>query len=194
MWEICYPESLQTLNWENVDISTQCTCENNLTGFIDSTDIRPCIQAERKWDMLMAVILSITSSNYDLSVWITWNTLKKFHSPLGYLSPPSWIPNFNFTAMTRCDWLLISILRQCSHLIGAKVSKLGSKIDDFLAQKKNLVFSSVWELQIPPANMRMTSANDMLGFPVNWRLFPTKTRVDVLFAGSSRANGANNNF
>lgn len=136
MWEICYPESLQTLNWENVDISTQCTCENNLTGFIDSTDIRPCIQAERKWDMLMEVILSITSSSYDLSVWITWNTLKKFHSPLGYLSPPSWIPNFNFTAMTRCDWLLMSILRQCSHLIGAKVSKLGSKIDDFLAQKK----------------------------------------------------------
>ena len=136
MWEICYPETLQTLNWENVDISTQCTCENNLTGFIDSRDIRPCIQAERKWDMLMEVILSITSSNYDLSVWITWNTLKKFHSPLGYLSPPSWIPNFNFTAMTRCDWLLMSILRQCSHLIGAKVSKLGSKIDDFLAQKK----------------------------------------------------------
>lgn len=143
MWEICYPESLQTLNWENVDISTQCTCENNLTGFIDSTDIRPCIQAERKWDMLMAVILSITSSNYDLSVWITWNTLKKFHSPLGYLSPPSWIPNFNFTAMTRCDWLPMSILRQCSHLIGAKVSKLGSKIDDFLAQKK--IWCSLFE-------------------------------------------------
>lgn len=116
--------------------STQCTCENNLTGFIDSRDIWPCIQAEKKWDMLMAVILSIRSSNYDLSVWITWNTLKKFHSPLGYHSLPFWIPNFNFKTMTRCDWLLMSILRQCSRSIGAKVSKLGSKIYDFLAQKK----------------------------------------------------------
>lgn len=160
--------------------STQCTCENNLTGFIDSRDIRPCIQAGKKWDMLMEVILSITSSNYDLSVWITWNTLKKFHSPLGYHSLPSWIPNFNFKTMQSLDW--------CKSL------KIGLKDLRFFSAKKiwcsPLFENSKFHLRTCARRAQMIC----WVFPVNWRLFPTKTRVDVLFAGSLRANGANNSF
>ena len=189
MWEICYPETLQTLNWENVDISTRCTCENNLTGFIDSRDIRPCIQAEKKRDMLMEVILSITSSNYDLSVWITWNTLRKFHSPLGYLSPPSWIPNFNFK--TDALWLAADVnFKTMQSLDWCKSLKIGLKDWWFFSAKKiwcsPLFENSKFHLRTCARRAQMIC----WVFPVNWRLF----RVDVLFAGSSRANGANNNF
>ena len=141
--------------------STQCTCENNLTGFIDSRDIRPCIQAEKKWDMLVEVILSITSSNYDLSVWITWNTLKKFHSPLGYHSLPSWIPNFNFKTMTR--WLAADVnFKTMQSLDWCKSLKIGLKDLRFFSAKK------IWCLRTP--NSTCEHAHDVRKWYVGFSL------------------------
>ena len=193
MWEICYPETLQTLNWENVDINAMHVRKQSdrLYRFYRYS----AVYTSRK---KMRYANGSDPIYYELQLWFKClNYLKHTKE----ISLTSWLPfaaildsQFQFYGYDAL-WLAADVnFKTMQSLDWCKSLKIELKDWWFFSVKKiwcsPLFENSKFHLRTCARRVQMIC----WVFPVNWRLFPTKTRVDVLFAGSSRANGANNNF